>query len=302
MPDRILNYDIISRVGEGAGTVIYAVSDPQTGQLYALKHVVCSNPKQYRFIEQMEVEFEVSRQFNHPNLRKVFELKINRTLLRKPVEAFMLMELVDGMPLSDRPPAGMLAFVDDFIQVAHALRAMHALGFVHCDLKPTNILVTDKGLVKLIDFGQSCRIGTVKPRIQGTPDFIAPEQVNRQPVTVQTDVYNLGATIYVLLTKKPIPTLFTTRANGRNSFMLPSILSSPQELNPEVPTPLSNLVMDSIATTPSRRPAGMDEIIARLELTRHVLTRPAPDPGAGPTPAANLADATAGKQPNAPGT
>ena len=73
---------------------------------------------------------------------------------------------------------------------------MHAMGYAHCDIKPNNILRNDQGDVKVIDFGQACKIGTIKQRIEGTPDYIAPEQVARRPISAQTDIYNLGALLF----------------------------------------------------------------------------------------------------------
>jgi eukaryotic-like serine/threonine-protein kinase len=273
MPQKLLNYEVLEQLGEGARSIIYAVSDPATHQVYALKHVVRSGPKDIRFIEQMETEFEISKQFNHPNLRRSFELKIIKTMLIKVSEAFLLMELFDGKPLDVRTPESMLLIVDTFIQAAQGLKALHMLGWAHCDIKPNNILRNDAGLVKIIDFGQSCKIGTVKERIQGTPDYIAPEQVARRPISVQTDVYNLGATIYWAVTKQNIPTLYTVNKKGENSFLLDQTIQTPADINPRVPAGLSNLVMECVATRPAKRPADMDEIIARLELVKHVLTK-----------------------------
>ena len=76
-----------------------------------------------------------------------------------------------------------------FQAVASAMGHMHSMGFIHADMKPNNIIVGSKnGAVKVIDFGQSCSIGTRKARIQGTPDFIAPEQVKLRPLDARTDV------------------------------------------------------------------------------------------------------------------
>jgi serine/threonine-protein kinase len=272
MAQKLLQYDVLERLGEGARSTIYAVSDPQTRQVYALKHVLRNEKKDDRFIEQMETEFEISRQFNHPNLRKSFELKITRNFLMQPKEAFLIMELVDGRPLDVRPPREMVEIVDTFIQTAQGLRAMHALGYAHCDLKPNNILRNDHGMVKVIDFGQGCKIGTVKERIQGTPDYIAPEQVARRPISVQTDVFNLGATIYWTLTGSNIPTLYTVNKKGDNSFLLDQTIQTPADLNPTVPPGLSNLVMECVSTRPAKRPADMDQVTLRLELIRHILT------------------------------
>src|SRR5207253_1562972 len=104
------------RLGEGARSTIYRVRDPDTpNQFYALKHVIRTDPKDIRFIEQMENEFEISRQFTHANLRRSYDLKISKSLLLKVNEAFLLMELVDGKPLDVRLPSDMMQIVDTFI-------------------------------------------------------------------------------------------------------------------------------------------------------------------------------------------
>lgn len=274
MAQKLLHYDVLERLGEGAGSTIYAVSDPATGQLYALKHVVRSVTKDIRFVEQMEQEFEISRQFVHPNLRRTYELKINRKMVLKVAEAFLLMELVDGRALDVRKPKDLLEGIDTFIKAAAGLQAMHNMGFVHCDIKPNNILRGEDGTVKVIDFGQSCKIGTIKERIQGTPDYIAPEQVKRKPVSHKTDIFNLGATIYWAVTGRNIPTLYTVE-RGDNSFLLDVAIETPQQLNPQVPPVLSNLVMECVSNRPEKRPASMDAVINKLELARHILLKTA---------------------------
>lgn len=282
MVQKLLQYDVVEQLGEGARSTIYAVVDPVTKRRYALKHVIRDEQKDIRFVEQMESEFELSKQFNHPNLRRTYELKIQKTLLLKVTEAFLLMELVDGVALDVRCPRSTMEVLDTFVQAAQGLKAMHQLGYVHCDIKPNNILRNDAGLVKVIDYGQSCKIGTVKERIQGTPDYIAPEQVARRPVTVQTDVFNLGATLYWALTGKNIPTLYTVNKKGENSFLVDDRIQAPIELNPVTPPAVSNLVMECISTSPKKRPADMDEMITRLEIGKHILFKQA-NPNAIPT-------------------
>ncbi|MCY2955286.1 MAG: serine/threonine-protein kinase [Planctomycetota bacterium] len=272
MAEKLLHYDVLERLGEGAGSTIYAVSDPVTHQVYALKHVVREDSKDIRFVEQMQAEFEISRQFTHASLRRTYELKIQKTLLLKVTEAFLLMELFDGRGLDVRPPKSLLETVDTFIQTAQGLQAMHTMGYVHCDIKPNNILRNDAGKVKIIDFGQSCKIGTVKERIQGTPDYIAPEQVKRKPVSHRTDIFNLGATIYWCLTGQNIPTLYTVD-RGDNSFLVDDRIPTPMELNKTVPLTFSKLVMDCIMTRPEKRPESMEQVVNRLELAKHILLK-----------------------------
>jgi eukaryotic-like serine/threonine-protein kinase len=295
MAAKILKYDVIERLGEGAGSVIYAVRDPASKKMYALKHVPRAKDKDIRFVEQMQSEFEISKNFEHPNLRKSYELSFKKTLFRKITEAYMLMELVEGRALDVQPCKTITDIVDTFIKAAEGLSAMHKAGYIHCDIKPNNIIRNERGEVKVIDFGQTAKVNTIKERIQGTPDYIAPEQVNRNPVVPQTDVYNLGATLYYALTGKPAPTLYTVNKKGENSFLVDTRIETPQQLNPKVPTALSNLTIEMISTRKDRRPATMDEVVNRLELAKHVLLKQAnpataPDASAGPDSRAEFSD------------
>ncbi|HZK80285.1 MAG TPA: phosphotransferase, partial [Humisphaera sp.] len=171
MPKSLFGYEVLDFLGQGAGSSIYLVSHPDTQQIYALKHVVRKVDRDERFVAQLENEYEVGRHIAHSGLRKSIDYKNNHTLLRKTIDAMLVMELVDGTPLETRPPDTMLQAVDAFIQTAEALSHLHQLGYVHCDLKPNNILRDAAGGIKVIDLGQACKIGTKKERIQGTPDY-----------------------------------------------------------------------------------------------------------------------------------
>jgi eukaryotic-like serine/threonine-protein kinase len=263
---RILGFEIIRPVGEGAGSTIYIARDPATGKTVALKYVPRKNEKDIRFVEQLQNEFEVSKKFNHPGLRKMLDVKIERTLLRRVTGAAVIMEWVDGKPLDQELPTDHAELGRCFIKVAEALGAMHKSGYVHCDLKPANILYNAvDGSVRVIDLGQACPIGTKKERIQGTPDYISPEQVKRLPVDERTDVYSLGATLYWCLCGQRMPTLFTLD-KGENSFLVDTFIKSPHDHNPLVPEPLSSFVMECARTTAAKRPANMQQVAQRLEV------------------------------------
>jgi serine/threonine-protein kinase len=270
MPKSLFGYDVIDFIGEGAGSMIYAVSRPDSGQIYALKHVKKKNDKDVRFIEQLENEFQVSQKFCHPGLRKSVDVKVNHTLMRKPTEACLVMELFDGIPLDAQNRRDVGQTIDIFIKVAEALDSLHRQGYVHCDLKPNNILIDGNGTVKVIDFGQACPVGTAKARIQGTPDFIAPEQVKCEPVSIRTDVFNFGATLYWALCGRSLPTLFTLK-KSENSFLFDDIMASPASLNPKVPEALSNLVMECVKTNAAKRPTDLKEVGRRLEIIRYAM-------------------------------
>lgn len=269
-PEQLFGYQVIGQLGRGAGSVVYEVRDARTGRRHAMKHVVVGEQKHLRFIEQLEREHEVGQAVRHEGLRLSLALHVKRNLLRRITEAALVMELVEGWPIAVPMPAEQA--LGYLVQVSRSLAAIHAAGFVHCDLKPQNLLVDRALHVKLIDLGQACRIGTVKERVQGTPDFISPEQVKCLAVTPRTDVYNFGATAYCLLTGSKIPTLFTVKKGGANSFLLDDRVTPPQELDPQVPALLSALVMHCIALNPEQRPE-MSDVTRRLEAIQYSLSR-----------------------------
>jgi serine/threonine-protein kinase len=177
------------------------------------------------------------------------------------------MEYFDGKNLEDCSTLSLVDVLLVFRMIASGLNAMHQHGFVHCDIKPNNILINKAGSIKIIDLGQSCKIGTVKPRIQGTPDYIAPEQVKRKPLGPKTDIFNLGATMYWALTGKHAPTMIPKK----NKFGLPVVepRRAPNELKKQLPTGISKLVMDCIEDDPTRRPRNMMTVMSRLDLMVH---------------------------------
>src|SRR5947209_18623600 len=91
MPRKVFDYEIIDCIGAGAGSLIYVVSHQQTRQLYALKHVIKRKEKDARFIEQLENEFEISRQLTHPALRRSIEMRDDKTMVRTAKWAPLLM-------------------------------------------------------------------------------------------------------------------------------------------------------------------------------------------------------------------
>ena len=273
LPKAVFGYDVVDFIGEGAGSRIFAVTHPSTKQLFALKYVVPKTDKDLRFVEQLETEFEVGKLVNHQGLRRSLDLKANKTFFRRVTEAALVLDLFDGVSLERRLPQSMTQLVEVFIKSADALASLHALGYVHCDLKPNNILVDAATMnVKVIDLGQAAKVGTAKTRIQGTPDYIAPEQVKCLPVTVQTDVFNFGATMYWSLCGRKLPTLFNIK-KSENSFLVDAVMATPRDCNKLVPETLSNLVMECVRTNPQKRPADMAELSRRLEIILHVMRK-----------------------------
>lgn len=268
----ILGYEVLGTLGHGARSTIFAVKDP-SNHIFALKRVIKSTQADQRYIDQAILEHEIAQKFDHPSLRKSFRLFRHRQLLRV-TEIDVLMEMVDGVTLEQYKPKDLIELVRLCQQVAGGLVEMHKVGIVHSDIKPNNILVTGSDSVKIIDFGQSCPTNTIKARIQGTPDYIAPEQVNRRRITPRTDVFNLGATMYWLLTGKHVPTLIPKGQPGAvlKSDRGESGLLSPREIDQKVTPALSMLVMNCLEQDPRQRP-DMNAVFERLDLAHAQLLR-----------------------------
>ncbi len=266
----ISGYEVLSTLGQGARSTIYEVRG-RDGKVYALKRVVKASAADQRFIEQALTEHEIASKFDSPLLRKSYKVIRNRALIRVS-EVLVLMEKVDGRTLEQFQPPDIFDLCAICQKAALGLSEMHDAGYVHADIKPNNIIVTGPRQAKIIDFGQSCPNGTIKDRIQGTPDYIAPEQVLRRAITPATDAFNLGATMYWLLTKRHVPTLIpkTTAMVGQlkdeKTILRQDKLPSPAEVNDQVPPALSNLVMDCVRTDPKERPTTMRGIAERFEI------------------------------------
>jgi serine/threonine-protein kinase len=259
----IPEFEVLSCLGYGARSTIYAVCESRTRQLYALKRVIRRTPEDDKFIEQAEQEYAISSQFTHPVLRKSHRLIRKRKFLSLN-ELHLLMDMFDGTSLDVERPVDLKSLLEISCQVAEGLAVLHKMGYVHADIKPNNILVDSQNVSKIIDFGQSCSIGTVKSRIQGTPDYIAPEQVALGPLTPATDIFNFGATIYWCVTDRHVPTVIPRKRTGVSGIDS-RILVPPHEVNPRIPVPLSRLILECVENRPSDRPKSMDEVHNRLQ-------------------------------------
>jgi len=254
-----MKYRVATVLGNGAGSTILLISDRDLGKQYALKVVKRQDADDDIYVNQAKVEFDVSRRLNHEAIVKIYDLRVKRSWFRvSGVE--LLMEYVEGKTLDEieAPAVGQLVLI--FIRVASALAHMHRRGVYHGDLKPSNIMLSKAGVVKLIDFGTAWIRGEEKNRVQGTPQYMAPEQANERVVDERTDIYNLGATMYRMFTGRyaqqgiPLP--------GASGVRL---LVPPIQVQPSLPEPLNATIMACLDLNPDRRPAGVADIKRELK-------------------------------------
>lgn len=265
-------YRIMSEIGRGAASVIYLVIDEKTKHVWALKDVQRIDEKSERFLEQAEAEYKIAQKLDHPSIRAIPRLIKKKKGLLQVNRLFLLMEYVDGKSMDIFMPKTFEQACQVFKQAADAIGHMHHKGFVHADFKPNNLIVDGQNNAKIIDLGQSCPIGTIKKRIQGTPDYIAPEQVHRREITPKTDVYNLGASMYWILTRKKVPTALGNEGSlmGRVDDSLLEKPTPAIEINTRIHPKFNDLIMQCIEVDPDKRPA-MSQVSDRLELIHAIL-------------------------------
>jgi eukaryotic-like serine/threonine-protein kinase len=254
-----MTYRVMNVLGNGAGSTILLISDKTAGsKCYALKVVKRQDADDDVYIAQAQHEFEVSQKLNHESIVQIYDLRVKRSWF-KVTGVELLMEYVDGQTLDELlvPEMGQLVLI--FNQVASALNHMHRRGVFHGDLKPSNIMLSRSGQVKLIDLGTAWIRGEDKNRVQGTPQYMAPEQASERVVDERTDMYNLGATMYRMFTGRyaqqsiPMPGEATTRK-----------LASPIQIQPKIPGTLNETILACLELNPEHRPAGVFEIQNQL--------------------------------------
>jgi eukaryotic-like serine/threonine-protein kinase len=258
-------YQVVGTLGKGAHSTILHVRRAADSRDYALKLVTLDEPGDEKFLEQARHEFRVAQMLGHPNLIQIHCLELKRDWLFRVRKAEVLIEYVNGKTL-DAIPVPLDQLVPVFAQVAAGLAHMHRRGVFHADLKPNNILYGKRGEVKVIDYGLAWVKGEPKDRVQGTPEYMAPETVKNKVINERTDIYNLGATMYRITTLKLPPSVMPgadTLRVGSKAFK--SMLTPVTELNKAVPTALADLIHRCLSYDPDGRPKRVGEVLDELK-------------------------------------
>jgi eukaryotic-like serine/threonine-protein kinase len=258
-------YQVLSTLGKGAHSTILHVRRSTDSREYALKLVGVNNPGEQKFLDQVKHEFEVAQKLNHANLIKIYCLELKRNWLFQVRKAEMLIEYVNGKTL-DATPIHQDQLVPVFAQVAAGLAHIHRRGIFHADLKPNNILYGKRGEVKIIDYGLAWIKGQPKDRVQGTPEYMAPETARSRVINERTDIYNFGATMYRLTTMKlPPPAIVGPETVRMSAKAFTSMLVPVAELNKAAPKSLCELIHRCLSYEPDRRPERMGIILDDLK-------------------------------------
>ena len=257
-------YQVLGTLGKGAHSTILHVRRAADSREYALKVVPVDGPEDKKFLDQVKHEYRVAQLLNHPNLIKVYCVELKRNLFFQVKKAELLAEFVNGNTL-DNIPVPLDQLVPVFVQVAAGLAHMHRRGVFHADLKPNNILYGKRGEVKVIDYGLAWIRGEPKDRVQGTPEYMAPETARSKVINERTDIYNLGATMYRVTTMKLPPSVLPGADALRiGSKAFGSMLTPVQELNKAAPTRLADVIHRCLNYDPERRPKRVGEVLEEL--------------------------------------
>jgi WD40 repeat protein/serine/threonine protein kinase len=253
LPDVLGNYEVVGKVASGGMGAVYKVRHARLNRVFALKVLRVDRLQRTDAVERFEREWQAAGSVVHPNVVQATDAD-ERDGLR-----FLVMEYVNGWDISQVVKHVHQVRLNDACelirQAACGLRAAHEAGLVHRDVKPSNLMLSRDGLVKVVDLGVALLTGveapgtdlTVRGQIVGTVEYMSPEQIDHShTVDQRSDIYALGCTLYYLLTKGPP---FSSRKYASVRQILNAHVS-------ETPAALSEH-RDDI-------PPGVEELLARL--------------------------------------
>jgi serine/threonine protein kinase len=260
--ESIGKFQVISTLGNGAHSTILLIRREADQKPYALKVVPIADAEEQKFLEQARHEFRLAQMFDHPNLIRIHALETDRDWLFRVRKVHLLIEYVNGKTLDTCPKLSLPRLVQVFARVGAGLAHMHRKGVFHADLKPNNVLLSRAGDVKIIDYGLGWVKGENKGRVQGTLEYMAPEQARRKIVNEQTDVYNFGATMYRMLTSRLPPPVNGLPLEGKE---WDRAITPVRDCAEDVPAELAEIVHRCLTYHPKERPALAEEVQETLK-------------------------------------
>ena len=263
--DRIGKFQTLGTLGSGAHSTILHVRRQADSREYALKFVTIEDKEEMKFLDQANHEFRVAQMLSHPNLIKIYCLETQKDWLFRVRKVNLLIEFVNGKTLDLVPPMPMVKLVPVLAQIAAGLVHMHRRNVYHGDLKPNNILYGKRAEVKIIDYGLATIKGEPKDRIQGTPEYMAPETVKSKIINEKTDIYNFGATMYRLTTLNLPPVSASAESVRMGEKAWKERFKPVQEHNDNVPESLCDLIHACMAYKPEKRPERMNDVYETLK-------------------------------------
>ncbi len=289
-------YRIVGKLGDGGMGSVYRAEQLSVGRTVALKVLHPEFARDEEFVQRFHQEARLAAALNHPCLTTVFDFDQS-----EDGNLFIVMEYLQGTLLSEvirrESPLDIARVVRLGIQIAEGIGAAHGAGVIHRDIKPQNIRVLPGDSVKLMDFGIArlsdgrevhlTRAGTML----GTPQYMAPEQIDGRPVSEKTDIYAFGIVLYEMLSGQ------TPFSGPTSAVVLARQLNEPprpvRAVRPAVPLLLEQVVMQALEKEPEFRQDRIADIVRRLRAMPGTIgTVPDETPAAPATIVAAPLDAT----------
>jgi len=197
----ISHYKILEKLGEGGMGVVYKAQDTKLDRIVALKflpkHLLCDQEAKIRF----EHEAKAASALDHPNIATIYEID------EVEGECFISMAYIEGKSIKDllnEKTLSLKGVLDIAIQIAEGLNAAHKKGIVHRDIKSDNLMLTNEGLIKIMDFGLAKLRGvsrlTKTGSTVGTLGYMSPEQVQGMGADQRSDIFSFGVVLYEMIT------------------------------------------------------------------------------------------------------
>ena len=255
----ISNYKILEKLGGGGMGVVYLAEDTKLERKVAIKflpnYISISSEERDRF----KIEAKAAASLNHPNIATIYAIEESED------QIFIVMEYIDGVELKDKIRSSPLS-VDESIniatQIAEGLEAAHKKGIVHRDIKSQNIMITNDGKVKIMDFGlakikggtQVTKVGTTI----GTAAYMSPEQAKGEEVDHRTDIWSFGVVLYEMLTGQ-VPF-----KGEYEQAVIYSILNEEILLSKALNNNINKICEKTLAKNPDERYENMEQLIDDL--------------------------------------
>ncbi|MCG8606763.1 serine/threonine protein kinase, partial [bacterium] len=240
----ILHYKILEKLGEGGMGVVYKAEDTKLKRDVAIKflprQIAASDEERERF----KIEAQAAAALNHSNIATIHAIE------QHDEEMFIVMEYIEGQELKDvvgayrDTPLPTDDVLDYATQIASGLQAAHKKGVIHRDIKSSNIMITEEGQVKIMDFGLAkirggagvTKVGTTL----GTASYMSPEQARGEDADHHTDIWAFGVVLYEMLTGQlPFP-------GDYEQAVIYSILNEDPEFSDKMPSTLRQIVQRTL--------------------------------------------------------
>jgi serine/threonine-protein kinase len=277
---RFGRYEAFEELGSGAMGKVYLAVDPLIDRMVAVKVIradLLAPEERAEFLERFRIEVRAAALCAHPNIVAVHDFADHEIM------PYIVMEHVPGRTLSAilrGDPEDRRAAVPNLVQamlsVLEGLKAAHALGVIHRDIKPGNIMITPRGQVKITDFGIAKFGGgelTQLGGVVGTPAYMSPEQAHGRPVDPRSDLFSVAAILYeILFGRAPFA------GNNMTDTLVRLTGPAPAELGSLSGTPLGEVLRRGLAKDPAGRFADAAGFAAALGAALAPVTPPAPAP------------------------